>query len=235
MTISVQLAPWIILLATAFYGIVHSWLASLGVKAWARRRYGELAERLYRFLYNLFAAVTILPVLGLPALLPDRRIYIIPMPWAIVFLGLQLLAVVGLGVGLLQTGVWSFLGLRQLSGRREIGANDQLVVSGLYRWVRHPLYTSGLVFLWASPIMTRNLLSLYAGLSIYLVVGALFEERKLLATFGEAYARYRERTPMLIPRPPVSIKVGIYLQAVIVVVDACQAGITNYILYLIFG
>ena len=199
MSISLQLAPWIVLLAVAIYGAVHSWLASLGVKAWARRRYGELAERLYRFAYNLFAVLTFLPVLALPALLPDRRIYSVPMPWALGLMGLQLMAVGALGAGLLQTGLWSFLGLKQLAGRREIGEDDQLVVSGLYRWVRHPLYTAGLVFLWATPVMTRNLLSLYAGLSIYLIVGAMFEERKLLATFGEAYALYRAKTPMLIP------------------------------------
>jgi hypothetical protein len=133
MSISLITAPWIILLAVSLYGVVHSWLASLGVKAWTRYRYGELAERIYRFAYNLFAIVTLLPVLALPALLPDRRLYSIPMPWAFVLMGLQLLAVGALGLGLLQTGVWSFLGLQQLAGRREIGADDQLVVSGLYR------------------------------------------------------------------------------------------------------
>jgi len=203
MFISLQLAPWIILLAVAIYGVVHSWLASLGVKAWARRRYGELAERLYRFAYNLFAVLTLLPVLALPALLPDRRLYSVPMPWALFLMGVQLLAVGALGAGLLQTGLWSFLGFKQLAGRREIGEDDQLVVRGLYRWVRHPLYTAGLAFLWATPVMTRNLLSLYVGLSVYLVIGAIYEERKLLATFGDAYVRYRERTPMLIPKLPL--------------------------------
>ena len=203
MPISLQTAPWIILLAVALYGVVHSWLASLGVKDWARRRYGELAERLYRFAYNAFAGLSLLPILALPALLPDRRLYSVPMPWAFLLMGLQLLAVGALGLGLLQTGLWSFLGLQQLTSRREIGADDQLVVSGLYKWVRHPLYSAGLVFLWATPIMTRNLLSLYAGLSLYLVVGAMFEERKLQAAYGETYARYREQTPMLIPRLPI--------------------------------
>jgi len=203
MSASYQSAPWIIFLAVGLYGLVHSWLASLSVKAWANRRYGELAKRVYRFAYNLFAVVTLLPVLALPALLPDRLLYSIPMPWAAVFMVLQLLAVAVVGLGLLQTGLWTFLGLQQLTSRREMGSDDQLVVSGLYRWVRHPLYTAGLVFLWATPVMTRNLLCLDAGLSIYLIVGALFEERKLLANFGDAYARYREQTPMLVPKLPL--------------------------------
>ncbi len=206
MPINFQIAPWIILLVVALYGAVHSWLASLAVKAWARRQYGELAKRLYRFAYNFFAVLSLLPVLALPALLPDRRLYSVPMPWALPLMGIQLLAVAALGLGLLQTGLWSFMGLQQLAGRRVIGEDEQLVVTGLYRWVRHPLYTAGLVFLWATPIMTRNLLSLYTGLSAYLVIGAIVEERKLLAIFGDAYASYREGTPMLIPRLPYQRK-----------------------------
>jgi protein-S-isoprenylcysteine O-methyltransferase Ste14 len=42
---------------------------------------------------------------------------------------------------------------------------------------------------------------MYAGLAIYLVVGAHFEERKLLAAFGEEYAAYRRRTPKFLPWP----------------------------------
>jgi protein-S-isoprenylcysteine O-methyltransferase Ste14 len=47
--------------------------------------------------------------------------------------------------------------------------------------------------------MTQNSLTVYIGATIYTLVGAYFEERKLLQDFGEAYAEYRRRTPMLIP------------------------------------
>jgi protein-S-isoprenylcysteine O-methyltransferase Ste14 len=36
-------------------------------------------------------------------------------------------------------------------------------------------------------------------LTIYLVVGAYYEERKLVREFGEAYTSYQQKTPMLIP------------------------------------
>jgi protein-S-isoprenylcysteine O-methyltransferase Ste14 len=78
------------------------------------------------------------------------------------------------------------------------------VVRGLYRWVRHPLYTAGLVLIWLTPVMTLNIFSLNLGLTIYLVVGALIEERKLVREYGEAYEEYRKRTPMLIPDFPQS-------------------------------
>ena len=67
------------------------------------------------------------------------------------------------------------------------------------RWVRHPLYTVGLIFIWLLTEMTVNRLALNIGLSLYLVVGALYEERKLVLEFGQAYQEYREQTPMLIP------------------------------------
>jgi protein-S-isoprenylcysteine O-methyltransferase Ste14 len=70
--------------------------------------------------------------------------------------------------------------------------------------VRHPLYTAGLLFIWLIPVMTANLLALNIGLTMYLIIGALFEERKLVREFGEAYIQYRKNTPMLVPRPPRS-------------------------------
>ena len=101
-------------------------------------------------------------------------------------------------LGLKQTGIGSFVGLRQML-LPEDTSPLRLVTGGFYRYVRHPLYTAGLVFIWLFPIMTCNLLALNIGLTLYIIAGAYFEERKLLLEFGEAYAEYRRKTPMLIP------------------------------------
>ena len=164
-------------------------------------RFGQSAVRGYRLGFNIFATLTLLPILALPLLLPDRTLYTIPLPWTLLTLTLQALAALALLVGLLQTGLWSFLGLQQLM-RPPAREDGELVVGGLYRWVRHPLYTAGLVFIWLTPLMTVNLLALYLGFSFYIVVGAWIEERKLLAEFGPAYANYRQRTSFLVPLPP---------------------------------
>ncbi|MFN7037866.1 MAG: methyltransferase family protein, partial [Bellilinea sp.] len=71
---------------------------------------------------------------------------------------------------------------------------------GLYRWVRHPLYTCSLLFLWLMPVMSWNLLALNLGVTLYFIIGSRFEEDKLLDEFGEAYAEYRRRTPAFLPR-----------------------------------
>lgn len=188
----------LIFLAVAVYGAVHSLLASLWAKAHARRLFGPLADRIYRLGYNVFAVLSLLPVLALPLVLPDRPLYSIPFPYLLLSLSVQALAGAVVLVGLLQTGLGSFLGLRQLAAP-PVEREARLVVRGLYRWVRHPLYTAALVFLWLTPVMTVNVAALNAGLTAYLVIGALFEERRLLKEFGPAYARYRDETPMLIP------------------------------------
>jgi protein-S-isoprenylcysteine O-methyltransferase Ste14 len=128
----------------------------------------------------------------------DTKIYTIPYPWIILTVIIQLLAVVALIAGLQQTGISSFLGLRQVF-LPEDTQPPQLVTGGLYRFVRHPLYTAGLVIIWLLPIMTWNLLALNIGLTAYILIGATFEERKLLSQFGEEYADYRRKTPMLVP------------------------------------
>ena len=188
----------IIFLAVFLYSFVHSLLASLPVKSMAIRLFGASADRGYRLIYNVFAAISLLPVLALPALLPDKVLYSIPSPWILLTTFVQGMAVVALIIGLLQTDLWSFLGVQQLFGTEQ-NNQKELVIRGLYKWVRHPLYTAGLLFIWSTPVMTRNLLVLFFGFSLYLFVGAYFEERRLLHEYGEAYALYCKRTPMIIP------------------------------------
>ena len=175
-------------------------LASLGVKQRARRAFGPGTDRWYRLAYNIFGGVSLLPVLALALLLPDGELYAVPTPWSIIFLLGQALAVLALLIGLWQTGVWTFLGLQQLVGPVP-DEPEELVINGLYRWVRHPLYTAGLALIWLVPVMTFNLLALNFGLTVYLFVGAIYEERKLLRVYGASYADYQKRTPMLIPLP----------------------------------
>lgn len=195
---SVFLAPMIVFLSVVVYGAVHSLLASNRIKNLARRSLGTHADRWYRLAYNIFASISLLPLLALPALLPDKTLYVIQPPWIYLTLLGQVLAVGLLIVGLLQTGVWSFLGFRQLIAGGAQG-ETRLEVRGLYRYVRHPLYTAGLLFIWMTPVMTINVLALYLGLTIYIVIGAYLEEGRLVQAFGAAYQDYKKGTPMLVP------------------------------------
>ena len=186
---------WLVL-AIALWGVVHSWMASLGAKEAVRRRFGGSAARLYRLAYNVFSLLTFAPILLLVGLLPDRVLYVVPPPWRYAMLAGEVLAVLGIVLALLQVDAASFVGIRQVFQGEQ---PSQLVTTGFYRWVRHPLYLFGLLILWLTPALTRNMLVAFLSLTAYLIVGAVFEERKLLREFGPAYAEYRLRTPMLIP------------------------------------
>jgi protein-S-isoprenylcysteine O-methyltransferase Ste14 len=189
---------WIILIAVFLYGLIHSLLASLKAKETTQRWFGPTADRYFRLFYNFIAFVALLPVLLLPIILIDKELYRIPFPWVIITLLLQGLAVIVLIIGLRQTGIWSFIGLRQLL-KPTNNERPKFVSDGLYRWVRHPLYTAGLVIIWLIPVMTCNLLALIIGLTLYIIIGAIVEERKLFNEYGEVYTEYKARTPMLIP------------------------------------
>jgi protein-S-isoprenylcysteine O-methyltransferase Ste14 len=79
-------------------------------------------------------------------------------------------------------------------------AEPELVTSGPYRFVRHPIYSGLLAGLLGTALAT-NLI----GLVVVVIVGAYFyycafvEEKNLIATFPVAYPAYQSRTKMLIP------------------------------------
>ena len=192
--------PLLIILATVAYAGVHSLLATLGVKAWSQQRFGSRADQWYRLAYNLFAVLSGLPILALLLVLPDQALYQVRFPWIVLTALGQLGGIAIIVIGIFQTDVWHFVGLRQII---EPDRNDRstMISSGLYGWVRHPLYTGGLLLIWLMPMMTLNLLTLFILLTIYLIVGAKLEEKRLLHEFGDEYRAYQKRVPMLLPVP----------------------------------
>lgn len=192
-------SPFLILFAMLLYGVLHSLLAALKTKALARQWFGPPTDRWYRLFFNFFGFISFLPILALPPLLPDSALYRIPVPWSYIAMTGQAGAVIMLIAGLLQTDTLSFLGIRQLITMPLYLKDEKLVVTGLYRWVRHPLYTAGMFFIWLTPVMTLNWFALYVGVTIYTLIGAILEERKLVKAFGKDYEDYQKRTPMIIP------------------------------------
>ncbi len=183
----------------ALYAGLHSWLASLRVKDWARRTFGASVEHVYRLTYNLFAAFTFLPYVFLMTALPDQRLYVLPLPWLVLVIAIQLGVLVLAGIALLQTDILYFLGLTQLI-RDEPPQTGELITKGFFRYMRHPIYTFSLIAMWITPVMTLNLFVTYALFTLYFLIGSIFEEQRLIGEFGDAYRNYQKRVPRLIPR-----------------------------------
>lgn len=186
---------WLILVILLWGGL-HSLTASLGFKELLRRTLGSGFIKFYRLLYNVFSVFSFAPILYLMAVLPTQSMYQVPSPWSILMLAGQGLSVILLFIAVMQTDTLSFVGLRQLYEEEKPG---KLVKSGFYRVMRHPLYTFGLLFIWLSPNMSVNSFIVYVSMTVYILVGVYFEERKLLREFGQEYADYKSVTPMIIP------------------------------------
>ncbi|MBW7917959.1 MAG: isoprenylcysteine carboxylmethyltransferase family protein [Anaerolineales bacterium] len=190
------MSAFYIILSLLLWGLVHSILASLRFKSFLSNLLGDAPMRGYRLAFNVFSFLTFLPILYLVAALPDARLYSVSAPLSYAMMFGQGVMVILLIVGVFQTGMLTFAGLRQLiEGERP----PKFITNGLYRFVRHPLYTAGILFLWLSPQVTVNSFTLYIAAMIYIFIGAYFEERKLAREFGAAYAEYRSKTPMFIP------------------------------------
>ena len=79
-------------------------------------------------------------------------------------------------------------------------ADPELVTSGPYRFVRHPIY-SGIILAMAGTALavSVNWLVIAVLLAAYFVYSAVTEERDLAARFPDTYPTYKRSTKMLIP------------------------------------
>lgn len=76
----------------------------------------------------------------------------------------------------------------------------KLVTPAFYQFVRHPIQTGVLIAMLATPDMTVGRALLATGMILYIFIGLYFEERDLVAEFGDAYRDYKKRVPALLPK-----------------------------------
>lgn len=190
-----------ILLAGIIYACIHSFFASTRVKEWVASQLGVTNPKVYHFIYVLQSLLFGLIYISLIPLLPNGWIYLIQPTWLLIIDSIiELAAIIGMVTSLIQTGIWSFVGLDAFLPSDMVKNPTQLRTHGLYALVRHPLYLFSLIFIWLFPVMTWNILAFNIGATAYSIVGSLIEERKLIQEYGQAYLDYIKRVPAFLPR-----------------------------------
>lgn len=188
---------WLFCIALVSYFFLHSLLASDRVK---NVLYTWIPKSYYRLLYNGFALVSLVPVYAMyQNASPSEFLFVILWIKRLGMLGL-LLGSVLLFLSLGQYNKAEFSGFAQLKSNGK-PVHSSLLTKGLNAWVRHPLYFSMLILIWSVfwYLPKEVHLALATITTVYLYVGACLEERKLLRYFGENYAKYQKKVPMLIP------------------------------------
>jgi methanethiol S-methyltransferase len=193
-----------VILSMLAYGLLHSVLASREVKSVVRERIGGRAYHgLYRVGFNVVAILTILPILWLVVAYPGERVYDLGEGWVLPLLAIRIAGLVGVLVALVQIDLWRFAGLRQLyhyiTGRELPLRDEALTTSGVYGWVRHPLYLFSLMILWSASSMNEAMLGLNIGITLYFLVGSYYEEKRMIQSYGADYLAYCERVPWMFP------------------------------------
>jgi protein-S-isoprenylcysteine O-methyltransferase Ste14 len=95
----------------------------------------------------------------------------------------------------------SFFGIRQIFSYGKTKNSNlpvELKKSGLLGIVRHPMYLALLMILWCNVFKMADIV-VNTVLTIYIIIGTLLEEKKLVLEFGDTYVKYQSEVPMLIP------------------------------------
>lgn len=179
------------------FGLSHSLLAA----EWWKGRVASVAGvyfRYYRLVYSFIALLLLVVIIVYELSLP------VDWLWRT---STVLLIVAGTGAlaGLVIMGIcirryFFFLsGIDVLFPASKVSMG--LATGGLNRYVRHPLYFGTLLALWSFFVLLpdTHYLVTCCMVTLYTWLGAVLEEKKLRNEFGEAYAEYQRRVPMLVP------------------------------------
>ena len=189
--------------------LIVGWLILLPIVAYHRISSQATREKLDRRQEGLFVLSTLRPV-GIAHILGLLAYMVNPlrMAWSTLTLP-DWSRWMGVGVGVVAGCllIWTLLSLgKNLTDTVVTRKEHTLVMTGPYRWVRHPFYDSiALCVLGNSLTAANGFLFTTGGLLLVLfIVRTKKEEEQLLARFGDAYRAYMNRTGRFLPRTRAS-------------------------------
>ena len=185
-----------LIFAWLLFGITHSVLAAGVVKRIAIKKM-KGSYKYYRFIFSVLATVILVFVIDIHVSTPSIFIW---QPLLVQEILSVALMISGLGIMIACTRKY----FMDLSGIDSIlGKIRPLVLQtgGMHKYVRHPLYSGTLLFVWSIFLYApywHNLISCVC-ITLYTLVGMYFEEKKLVVEYGDAYVRYQKTVPGLVP------------------------------------
>ena len=186
--------------ALVLWCVVHSAMISMSAITLGHKILGRYFN-FYRLIYNTTSVLTLLPILVLMFSISSIPIF----DWTGFSRLLQAALLFG-GLFFLVAGAQNydglqFIGLRQIFSRKHqkgLSESGGLHTNGILRVTRHPWYLAGLFVLWGRDLNSVSVL-VNIIFSVYLVIGAMLEEKKLVYEFGQKYVDYQSRVSMLFP------------------------------------
>src|SRR5215217_5502326 len=192
---------------SVFRGIAATlFVAALSVSAYHRHRAEQASEEKISWREEGLPTIIALRASGLALLLSVVAYLLNPrwMKWSSLSLPTWLRwSGAGLGAAALPLSYWVFRSLgKNVTLTVETREDHELVTSGTYRWVRHPLYSVGTSFFLSLSVLAANWFIGLAGLFGLgmLLVRLRKEEEKLIERFGDEYREYMKRTGRFLPR-----------------------------------
>ena len=183
------------------YCILHSFLISISFTKVVTRLLKKYYA-FYRIFYVLVSILLLIPLINYTFQLDNEIIVTYTQPWSLIRYVLILSSVAMMfWAFFFNYDPLSFFGIRQIQNfikGNKTNSFGEIKKAGLLRITRHPMYFALLVFLWCQTFTKADLV-VNTVLTIYIIVGTMLEEKKLLLEFGDAYVQYQQEVPMLIP------------------------------------
>ena len=185
----------------AGYCFLHSFLISVRFTNYLTRVLKNYYS-FYRLFYALISLVLLVWVINYTAPLDTTIIITYVPPWSIIRQVTMW--------GSLLMFFWafffnydslSFFGIRQILNFKKLkttNPSEEIKKNGLLAVTRHPMYLALIIYLWSQTFRVADIV-VNIVLTIYVIIGTVLEEKKLVLEFGDAYRKYQREVPMLVP------------------------------------
>lgn len=179
-------------LYTLAFAVVHSLMAtnSLKTKLYAK----GLAVHHYRLLYSVFSMMITAIWLWAICQLADAPLYQVDGMLRYLLYAMQITGLMIVMAAFIPIDGAVFLGLKKAEE-----SADPLIIQGIYRYIRHPMYSGFMLVLLAKPEQTEVGLHFALAVSLYFIIGSTLEEKRMLAEHQD-YAEYKLRVGAFIPK-----------------------------------